>query len=78
MKRKKRSRRRGSFYEAAAIARGAGEEAWLLGALCISTSLAVLLLLALLLSWPFSLFSLLLPSADAAVESSALDSGAFF
>ena len=60
------------------MARGAGDEAWLLGALCISTSLPLLLLLALLASWPFSLFSLVLPSADAAAESSVLDSGAFF
>jgi hypothetical protein len=59
-------------YEAAAIASGAGEGAWALWTLCISTSAPLLLLLVLLGSAPLSLFSLLLlPSAEASVESSA-------
>lgn len=48
----------------------------MLGALCISTSGPLLLLATLLPSFPVSsLFSLLLPSADGAAESSALDPG---
>lgn len=50
---------------------GAGELAWTLGRLCISTSAPEVLLFSLLpgLPAPFSLFSLLLlPSAEAGVE----------
>lgn len=50
---------------------GAGELAWTLGRLCISTSAPEVLLFSLLpgLPPPFSLFSLLLlPSAEAGVE----------
>lgn len=69
-------------YDAVATAMGAGDEVWMLGALCISTS-GPLLLLEMLLSlpdmllasFPFSLFSLLLPSAEGAAESSVPDSG---
>lgn len=51
---------------------GAGDEALTLGALRISTSPPALLwlLLALFSPWPFSLFSLLLPSAESAGVSS--------
>lgn len=62
-------------YDAATTAMGAGDEAWMLGALCISTSGPLLLLETLLPSFPFSLFSLLLPSAEGAAESSVPDSG---
>ena len=55
---------------------GAGDEAWTLATLCTSPSAPLLLLLMLLLllfgSWPFSLFSLLLLSADGGAESSVL------
>ncbi len=46
----------------------------------ISASAPLLLLLALLPSWPFSLFSLLLllSAADGAPDSPLLDSGSFF
>lgn len=57
---------------------GAGEATLALWTLCISTSTPLLLLLTLLPSWPFSLFSLpLLLSTDAVAESS-VDSVTFF
>lgn len=79
--------RKAQHHEAATTGTGAGDDAWMLGALCISTSAPLSLLETLLpslpfsfsfsfsFSFPFSLFSLLLPSADGAAESSALDSG---
>lgn len=58
---------------------GAGEDAFMLGALRISASALLLLLLALGPSRPFSLFSLpLLLSTEGAPESSLPDSGVFF
>lgn len=53
-------------YDAAATAAGAGDEALLLGMLCISTSPPALLGAVLPGSCPFSLFSLLLLSAESA------------
>lgn len=62
--------RKESNYDAAATGAGAGDESLTLGKLRISTSPPALLLLGLFSSWPFSLFSLLLLSAESAGVSS--------
>lgn len=62
---------RKATQDEAATATGAGDEALTLGTLCISVSPPTLLALALFSSWPFSLFSLLLPSAELAPDSSS-------
>lgn len=69
----------GSLYEAAVTAMGAGDDALTLWMLLISTSAPLLLLLPLLASGPFGLFSLLLLlSAEGAPDSSLTGSGTFF
>lgn len=60
-------------------AKGAGDDAVTLWVLLISTSAPLLLLLPLLASGPFSLFSLLLLlSAEGAPDSSSADPGTVF